>query len=179
VTPRFRPFDRARDEAALIDLLCGATWTYRVKVTLTEAEVREEIERGHYTNDDVLTFLIEVGDELAGYARADELGWERSDPQLDFRLAERFRGRGIGQVALEFMTREIFERYAQTRRIEGQTRRDNIAMRKVFTRGGYVMEAVYRRAWPTSGEYQDGIGYAILRSDWEAGATTPVDWDEP
>ena len=177
--PAFRPFERARDEAVLYDLLCTERWPLRVKSTLTEADVRYEIELGIYDNDDVLTFLIDVGDEVAGYVRADDLGQERSEPQLDFRLRERYRGQGIGRLALDFITREIFARYPQTRRIEGQTRRDNIAMRKVFVRGGYVMEAVYRRAWPTDDEHFDGIGYAILRSDWETGTTTPVEWDEP
>jgi RimJ/RimL family protein N-acetyltransferase len=65
-----------------------------------------------------------------------------------------------------------------TRRIEGQTRRDNVAMRKVFVRGGYVQEAVYRQAWPAAdGTIFDGIGYAMLRGDWGTGTTTPLDWD--
>jgi RimJ/RimL family protein N-acetyltransferase len=179
MSPQFRLYDPAQDEAALFDLLCNEPWTHRVKVVMTEADVREELEKGIYTNEDVLTFLIEVDGEVAGYVRSDDLGSERTDPQLDFRLRERFRGRGIGQVALEFITREIFERYPKTIRIEGQTRQDNIAMRKVFTRGGYVMEAVYRKAWPGNGEQYDGIGYAILRGDWQSGTTTPVDYSEP
>ena len=176
MTPSFRPFERARDEAALYDLLCRERWPHRVKTTLTEADVRHELELGVYDNEDVLTFLIDVEEELAGYVRADDLGKERTEPQLDFRLRERFRGQGLGPIALAFITREVFTRYPQTRRIEGQTRRDNVAMRKVFVRGGYVMEAVYRQGWPTDGEYHDGIGYAVLRSDWETGTLTPVDF---
>src|SRR3954464_79167 len=174
--PSFRRFERQRDEPALFDLLCNEPWPHRVKTTLTEADVRHEIDLGIYTNDDVLMFLIDVGDEVAGYVRADDLGHEREAPQLAFPLRERSRGQGIGGAALAFIPREIFERYPQTRRIEGQTRRDNVAMRKVFRRGGYVMEGVYRRAWPAGDEYHDGIGYAILRSDWETGTTTPVDF---
>src|SRR4051794_21304116 len=148
LTASFRRYDPERDEAVLFDLLCNEPWPHRVKAVMTEADVHEELDKGIYTNDDVLTFLIEVGDEVAGYVRADDLGHERTDPQLDFRLRERFRGQGIGPIALAFITREIFERHPQTIRIEGQTREDNIAMRKVFVRGGYVMEAVYRHAWP-------------------------------
>src|SRR3954471_3972544 len=120
--PSFRRFERRRDEPALFDLLCSETWPHRVKTTLTEADVRHEIGLGIYDNDDVLMFLIDVGDEVAGYVRADDLGDERSDPQLDFRLRERYRGQGIGPAALAFITREIFDRYPDTRRIEGQTR---------------------------------------------------------
>ena len=39
-------------------------------------------------------------------------------------------------------------------------------------------EAHYRRGWPAQdGVVHDGIGYALLREDWEQGKTTPVDWD--
>ena len=41
-----------------------------------------------------------------------------------------------------------------------------------------LLKAVYRRAWPDrDGTYHDGIGYALLREDWERGTTTPVNWD--
>ena len=62
--------------------------------------------------------------------------------------------------------------------VEAQTRRDNLAIRAVLRRCGYVKEAHYRRAWPDQhGTVHDGIGYALLRQDWERGTTTPVDWD--
>jgi hypothetical protein len=39
-------------------------------------------------------------------------------------------------------------------------------------------EAHYRLGWPAQdGVIRDGIGYALLRQDWERGTTTPVDWD--
>jgi RimJ/RimL family protein N-acetyltransferase len=178
MTPRFRRFEREHDEAALFDLLCNEPWPHRPKPKLTPDDVRNELALGIYTNDNVLTFLIYIGDEVAGYVRADDLGHKREFPQLDFRLRERFRGQGIGPAALDFITREIFDRYPETRRIEGETRSDNAAMRKVFARGGYVMEAVYRQSWPGAEGFHDSIGYAILRGDWETGTTTPVDFSD-
>jgi RimJ/RimL family protein N-acetyltransferase len=51
-------------------------------------------------------------------------------------------------------------------------------MRTVLRRCGYVKEAHYRQGWPDQdGVIHDGIGYALLRQDWERGTTTPVDWD--
>jgi hypothetical protein len=59
-----------------------------------------------------------------------------------------------------------------------QTRRDNLAMRAVLRRCGYVKEAQYRRAWRAQdGAVHDGIGQALPREDRERGTTTPVDWD--
>jgi RimJ/RimL family protein N-acetyltransferase len=174
--PTFRPFDPARDEAAMIDLLTTERWEHRVKVQMADAEAREEI-RSTYTGESVRTEVIELDGELVGLVRAFDVGEERTDPQLDFRLRERVRGQGIGTLALRHITELVFSGQPKALRIEAQTRRDNVAMRTVFGRCGYVQEAVYRRAWPDAGgEMRDGIGYAILRSDWESGTTTPVEW---
>jgi RimJ/RimL family protein N-acetyltransferase len=109
--------------------------------------------------------------------RVDDLGssW---DPSWDLRIAEAHRGAGIGTGAVRWLSGQIFGNWPGVRRIEAQTRRDNRAMRTVLRRCGYVKEAHYRQGWPAQdGVIRDGIGYALLRQDWEQGTTTPVDWD--
>jgi len=65
------------------------------------------------------------------------------------------------------------------RRLYGQTRVDNHAMRTVFRRCGFVKEAHYRQDWPRpDGTLSDSVGYTLLRQDWEGGTTTPVVWDD-
>ena len=102
-------------------------------------------------------------------------------PLFDLRLAQEHRGRGLGEAALRALTSHVFATYADLRRFEGQTREDNIAMRTVFVRSGWVKEAHYREAWPVEGgEPLASIAYGMLRRDWETGTTTPVPWgDEP
>jgi RimJ/RimL family protein N-acetyltransferase len=176
--PAFRPIDPDRDRYALVELITSEEWSHRTRPVVGRAEVEAELERGDYAGDDAITLMIEVDGEVVGLVRAEGLTDEHGDPQLDFRLRERVRGRGIGATALRRITDEVFTRYPHKRRIEGQTRRDNVAMRRVFAGGGYVQEAVYRRAWPVVGsDSSDGIGYAILREDWETGTVTPVEWD--
>lgn len=64
-------------------------------------------------------------------------------------------------------------------RFEGQTREDNIAMRKTFVRCGWLKEAHYREGWPVDeGSPLASIAYGILRRDWETGQTTLFDWDD-
>jgi RimJ/RimL family protein N-acetyltransferase len=177
--PLFRPYDPGSDEPALIELVCSETWPHRAVDSLTPEAMRTEIERAPYHGDGVLTVMIELDGELVGFVRAEGLGRDREDPQLDFRLRERVRGRGIGLAALRHITAEVFERHPTTVRIEAQTRGDNVAMRKALARGGYLQEAVYRQAWPgTEGRMHDAVGYAILRGDWEASTTTPVRWQD-
>jgi RimJ/RimL family protein N-acetyltransferase len=176
--PTFRPLDLDRDREALIALLTGEEWIHRTRPVISRGEVEEEIERGDWSGEDSINLLIEVEGEVVGLVRADGLSDSGGDPQLDFRVRAVARGRGIGTAAICRITEEVFARHPARTRIEGQTRRDNVAMRRVFDRGGYVQEAVYRRGWPVAGDQPaDGIGYAILRSDWESGETTPVDWD--
>lgn len=176
--PAFREIDLPRDEAALVALLTGSRWPHRVKPEPTPQEAREELARQGYGSASTLGFLIELDGEVAGLVGASDCGDERQDPQLDFRVREDLRGRGIGRAAIGHITREVFERHRVNQRIEGQTRRDNVAMRRLFLGAGYVKECVFRQAWPGEGGPYDGIGYAILRSDWETGTATPVDWAE-
>ena len=100
---------------------------------------------------------------------------------LDLRLATSERGRGHGTAALRALSTWVFATYPDTQRLEGQTRVDNIAMRKTFLRCGWVKEAHYRAAWPAhDGRLMDSVGYGLLRTDWLSGQPTPVDWfDDP
>ncbi|WP_120006512.1 GNAT family N-acetyltransferase [Nesterenkonia muleiensis] len=100
-------------------------------------------------------------------------------PLFDLRLAERHRGRGWGVPILKELTRLVFETYPEVDRFEGQTREDNIAMRKVFLRCGFLKEAHYRRGWPVEGnEPVASVAYAILRQDWATGSTTTFEWED-
>jgi RimJ/RimL family protein N-acetyltransferase len=178
--PTFREYDSDRDEEALIALLTSETWPLRAKTTFTRADVQESIAKGEYGKGNDLTFFIEVGAHDVGLVRLEDVADEGVDPALDIRILQRWRGRGLGVAAVRYITDEFFKRHPDRWRIEGQTRRDNIAMRRTFVRAGWVKEAVYRQAWPpdAGGTRLDGLGYAVLRGDWEGSTTTPVDLSE-
>lgn len=96
---------------------------------------------------------------------------------FDLRLAEEFRGLGLGVGILKEVTDWVFNKFPGLRGFEGQTREDNVPMRKAFTRAGWVKEAHYRQGWPVDGgEPLASVAYAVLRTDWESGTTTPVPW---
>jgi RimJ/RimL family protein N-acetyltransferase len=90
------------------------------------------------------------------------------NPLFDLRVTAAARGRGVGEAAVRWLTDHIFTNHA-TNRIEGTTREDNHAMRRVFDKTGYVQEAHYREAWPAPERVYDSVGYAILRRDWRSG----------
>jgi RimJ/RimL family protein N-acetyltransferase len=98
---------------------------------------------------------------------------------FDLRIRAAHRGQGLGTHALRWLTSYLFTEFPGIRRIEGTTRQDNHAMRRTFRTCGYVKEAHYRQAWSApGGTFYDAVGYAILRSDWNASTITPPQWDD-
>ncbi|WP_374010558.1 GNAT family N-acetyltransferase [Leifsonia sp. LS-T14] len=176
-----RPLDaRANDHDALVAFLTGNTFPFHVVARPTADQVETAIEAGSYGDDDHASFWIsaEAG-ERVGLLRLHDLA--DPTPLLDLRIADSLRGRGIGTSALRAATELVFTSMPAVVRFEGQTREDNIPMRRTFLRCGWVKEAHYREAWPTAdGRKLASVAYAILRRDWALGTTTPVPWnDEP
>ena len=164
------------DRDALARFLSGHHWPFHVRARLGPAAAAELV-AGWDLDGGSRAWWLEREGRAVGPLRVDDLGssW---DPSWDLRIAEGHRGVGLGTAAVRWLAGEVFGGWPGVRRIEAQTRRDNLAMRTVLGRCGYAKEAHYRRAWPAQdGTIHDGIGYALLREDWERGTITPVDWD--
>jgi RimJ/RimL family protein N-acetyltransferase len=173
--PTYRPVTGA-DREALARFLSEHLWPFHVRARLSPAEAAELVAGWDLDGPAERAWWLERDGQVAGLLRVEDLdgGW---DPSWDLRIAEDHRGAGLGTAAVRWLSGQVFGGWPSVRRIEAQTRRDNLAMRTVLRRCGYVKEAHYRRAWPAQdGAIHDGIGYALLR-DWERGTTTPVDWD--
>jgi RimJ/RimL family protein N-acetyltransferase len=142
--------------------------------------VLESISSGDYGKGNDLTFFVEIDCRDIGMVRLEDVADDKADPALDLRIREKSRGRGLGVAALRFITGE-FRRNPERWRIEGQTRRDNLAMRHTFVRAGWAKEAVYRQAWPPTPTACDStaLEYAVLRGDWKESTTTPPDFSDP
>jgi RimJ/RimL family protein N-acetyltransferase len=117
------------------------------------------------------TFWITENGAKIGLIRLLDLAdvKDGGSPLFDLRVTAAARGHGVGEAAVRWLTAHIFSNY-ETNRIEGTTREDNHAMRRVFDKAGYVQEAHYREAWPAQDRVYDSVGYAILRRDWVNGA---------
>lgn len=108
----------------------------------------KRIEEGDYFGEGDLNFWIQTENkELVGLFEIYQL--DDLAPMFSIRFKSSFRGKGLGKKVLDWLTQIIFENYSDKRRIEGQTREDDIPMRRVFNRSGYVKEAYYRMASPT------------------------------
>jgi RimJ/RimL family protein N-acetyltransferase len=162
----------------LAEFLTAEVWPYHGSGAPDAAQIRAHAAAGRYDNDQTRTFwiLTRTGTE-AGLIRLLDLADDT--PLFDLRIRAAYRGQGLGTQAVRWLTGYLFTELPGIRRIEGTTRQDNLAMRRAFRRCGYVKEAHYRQAWPApGGMVYDAVGYAILRTDWQAGTNTPPDWDD-
>jgi RimJ/RimL family protein N-acetyltransferase len=178
VTVELLPADvRGADRDTVVAFLTGSEWPFHVRPRRTPDDVAEAIARGAFDGEDNATFWIVDDGSSVGLVVLHDL--TDDTPMFDLRLAEGARGRGLGLAALRALTDHVFATRPQTSRLEGQTREDNVAMRRAFRRAGFVKEAHYREAWPADdGRRLASIGYGVLRRDWESGGATPLTWDD-
>ncbi|MCW2583464.1 MAG: Acetyltransferase family protein [Klenkia sp.] len=128
---------------------------------------------GWLTGPDHETHALLDGERVVGLVRLLDL--DDDTAEFDLRVRSADRGRGLGAAAVRWLSGHVFTSRA-CHRVEAMTREDNVAMRAVLARCGWVQEARHRQAWPTrDGRRLDAVGYAVLRPDWEAGTVTPVD----
>ncbi|MBP2436630.1 GNAT family N-acetyltransferase [Microbacterium amylolyticum] len=176
VTLRPLDIDDDADRASLIEFLTSNEFPFHVRRRVDVAAVEERIADGDFSAPSHAALRIEDDGNLIGIVVLDDL--DDGDPLFDVRLAEKFRGKGLGVQALTALADYVFRAYPDVDRIEGQTRDDNRAMRRSMLRAGFVKEAHYRGGWPTDAGPRDSIAYGLLRSDHESGTVTPLTWDD-
>lgn len=166
------------DTEDLIGFLTSNRFPFHVQATPQAADIRTKIENGHFWNEDTQGYWVLRDEHRIGVAVLENLQ-EGDSPLFDLRLDEAQRGKGVGVEVLRALCDLVFESMPNMLRFEGQTREDNIAMRKTFLRAGFLKEAHYRLGWPTNdGGHVASIAYSILRQDWEDGTVTHFEWDD-
>jgi RimJ/RimL family protein N-acetyltransferase len=161
----------------LIDFLTSETWPFHGASQLKEEEVIQNINNQVYVGDDRITFWISLNETKVGMIRVFDL--EDETPLFDIRIKHLYRQQGIGQIAIRQMLDYVFSQYDHVLRVEGYTRIDNVGMRQLFRKCGFIKEAHHRQAWKSdSGVYYDTIGYGLLKQDFLSNSITPINWDD-
>jgi RimJ/RimL family protein N-acetyltransferase len=169
--------DRGSDRARLVEFMTVNEFPFHVIRRPARTDVERSIDDGRFGDADHASYWIDAGRGRIGLVVLQDL--TDGAPLFDLRLATEHRGKGHGADVLKTVTTHVFTTMAAVNRFEGQTREDNIAMRKTFVRAGFVKEAHYREAWPVeSGPPVASVAYGILRRDWQTGRTTPVNWND-
>lgn len=174
----FVPLDPVADAEQLVEFLSGNDWPFHSGGSPSPAAVQARIAAGYYHNAGREAFWIETPERI-GYLALEDLEdlADGGNPVFDLRLSEQYRGKGYGAEVLRALCAMVFTRYPSLRRFEGQTREDNLAMRKTFLAAGFLKEAHYRQGWPTAeGGFVAAVAYGILRSDFENRTVSSFDW---
>lgn len=170
--------DLPADGPELVTLVSSHEYPFHVRRAPTAEQVEARLADGTFLDDDHATYWVDHATEgRIGVVTLDDL--TDDTPMLDLRLVTEARGRGLGLAALQAVTDLVFTSMPQVRRFEGQTREDNVAMRRTFLRAGFLKEAHYREGWPVDGGAPlASVAYAILRADWETGTVTRFVWED-
>lgn len=75
---------------------------------------------------------------------------------------------GLGYEALGLWCQYLFDREPRFVRLDLRTWSGNRGMVRLAEKLGFTREAVFRMARIVDGQYYDGLGYGILRSEWDA-----------
>ena len=75
--------------------------------------------------------------------------------------------KGYGYEALGFWCQYLFDSEPKFVRLDARTWSGNHGMMKLAEKLGFQQEAVFRKARIVGGEYYDGLGFGILREEWQ------------
>lgn len=165
------PVDLPAEADDVVDFLLAHAFPFHVVTSLTEETARRRVSEVYVDDDHEPLWIVHPEHGRIGLAVLEDLTDDA--PMFDLRLAPEHRGRGYGRAALAALATWTFTRYPAVHRLEGNTRGDNVAMRRTFAAAGFVHESTYRQAWPTAeGALLDSVGYAVLRPDWANETTT-------
>jgi len=168
-------FNPETDKTDLINLFCHNIWKFHTNKSLPQKQIENEIEEGYYS-DNRETLWIIINEKKVGILIIDDI--DDSIPIFDLRLYEKEQGNGIGMEVLKWLQNYLFGE-KQKLRVEGYTRRDNIAMRKCFSKSGFVKEGYLRKAWESADDRVfDTVLYAAISEDWINNTITPVNFND-
>jgi RimJ/RimL family protein N-acetyltransferase len=160
----FPEIDEATESADVAGFLVAHVWPHHSQSRLSLAAA-STVALGPV--DKVRAFWITENGNRIGLIRLLDLD-DAADgsAQFDLRVAEQSRGRGVGKLAVSWLTHKLFSDYPLLRRIEATTRFDNLAMRRTLEANRYRLEGRLRETWPTDdGARYDTALYGRLRSD--------------
>lgn len=155
-----------------------AAWVVEVDETTATPLARshgwtlEELERdlgeGLWASDSRWAWGVIIDSEPAGFVLVT--GLDTGDARLSIRLSQSVRGRGAGREVLRQLADHHFTETPSLTRLTGRAHEHNIPMQRAFNAAGFRMEARYSESFEQSdGRFAAEWGYALTRTDWEAG----------
>lgn len=76
-------------------------------------------------------------------------------------------GKGIGWEALGLWIDYLFAMHSKIARLDMRTWSGNVGLIRLAEKLGFVQEACFRKARIVNGKFYDGLGFGILREEWD------------
>lgn len=140
------------------------------EVTEIVEDQRNAIEYGDWPNPRNQLIIVTAPDnrmigQVSWYWISEETHW----PALGIVIYDpQFWRRGIGYEALGLWSDYLFKTAPQFVRLDLRTWSGNAGMMRLALKLGYREEARFRMARVVDGQYYDGMGYGVLRDEWQA-----------
>ncbi|GCE24053.1 GNAT family N-acetyltransferase [Dictyobacter kobayashii] len=134
------------------------------------AYMRTQIENNSFpTIRSVLVISDQATDNLIGIV---SWSWESEEthwPTIGIVIFDpTYWNQGIGFEALGLWSDYLFYTLPTIARLDLRTWSGNKGMMRLAEKLGYQLEARFRKARTFKGTYYDGLGYGVLREEWEA-----------
>ena len=128
---------------------------------------RESITKADHPTPRRALAIVNASDEIMGsvtrYWISQETNWTAIG--LSIWNPENW-GKGYGYQALGLWCDYLFEVEPEFVRLDARTWSGNHGMMRLAEKLGFTREATFRMARIVNGNYYDGLGYGILRTEW-------------
>lgn len=162
----------AGDADALLDLFGDAVrmrfWGHGPLAGPEDARALVEQIRAGAERGDLRQWAITLssGDELIGTATLAGVDEEHRRAELGVALRREWEGRGLAAEAAAELIRHAFEDLGLHRVTADADPRNSGAI-ALLERLGFRREGLLREHYRRNGEWQDGVLYGLLRTEWE------------
>lgn len=126
-----------------------------------------DLDEGRWATESRWGWAIVVDGTPGGYALVK--GLESGVGEMEIRLSQKVRGKGVGREVLRQLAEHHFRESEELQRLVGRTHEHNVPMQRAFNAAGFRMEARYRDSYEHQGSFASEWGYALTRADFEAG----------
>lgn len=114
-----------------------------------------------------LKFIIEVNGTNVGMASITELDHKNALANLNIKIAQDFRGQGIGSRTINLLAKYCFWEL-NLNCLTATVLEYNTASRRLFEGCGFAEEGILRDRVYKRGRYHNVIVYSLLRSEFDA-----------
>jgi RimJ/RimL family protein N-acetyltransferase len=130
---------------------------------------RRVAENDWFEPRDLLIVADKASDRLLGVVSRSWESWETNWLTLGIIIYDpAVWGQGIGYEALGLWSDYLLKEMPELARLDLRTWSGNPNMMGLALKLGYREEARFRRARIYKGQYYDGLGYGVLREEWES-----------